>query len=354
MKIVLDINHPAHVHIFRNFLCEMKERGHEFLILASEKDLTYSLLENYGIPFVKIRNGKTLLRKIGSIPLQNLQILKAVAKFNPDLFLGAGSIRAAHVSFLLRRPCISFDDDEYSYPYYHFFVGVICGFSGFKKRGPKIIKIDSYKEMAYLHPNYFTPNPQVLEKIGISPYEKYCIVRFVSWTAFHDIGKKGFDDRSKLDLIKYLSERCTVYISSEAPLPESLQKYQLKISPEHIHDLLYYATLLISDSQTMTTESAILGTPAIRCNSFVGEHDMGNFVELEQDYGLIFNFNNSKSAIDKALALLNDPVLKTKWAEKRKELLRKKIDVTPFMVWFIENFPHSFSYMKNKQSEQSI
>jgi predicted glycosyltransferase len=42
----------------------------------------------------------------------------------------------------------------------------------------------------------------------------------------------------------------------------------------------------------MTTEAAVLGTPAIRCNSFVGKRDMGNFIELEKKYGLIFNFDS--------------------------------------------------------------
>ena len=42
--------------------------------------------------------------------------------------------------------------------------------------------------------------------------------------------------------------------------------------------------MVVADTQTIVTEAAVLGTPAIRYNSFAGENDMGNFVELEQKY----------------------------------------------------------------------
>lgn len=102
----------------------------------------------------------------------------------------------------------------------------------------------------------------------------------------------------------------------------------------------------------MTTEAGVLGTPAIRCNSFVGENDMGNFIELEQKYGLIFNYNDSDKAIGKAVELIQKPDLKEEWRKKREKLLKDKIDVTAFMVWFIENYPESFKEMKENPEIQ--
>jgi predicted glycosyltransferase len=125
-----------------------------------------------------------------------------------------------------------------------------------------------------------------------------------------------------------------------------------------MHDVLYYAKMLVGDSQTMTTEAALLGTPAIRCNTFVGEHDMGNFIELEQKYGLIFNYDSPAKGIEKALELVGQPGLKAEWARKRERLVNDKIDVTAFMVWFVENFPQSFHeashYSTNRQAGQAI
>ena len=349
MKIVVDINHPAQVHFFKNFIWEMQKRGHEILVTASKKDLTHYLLNKYNFNCSFLDGyGNSIIKKILNIPILDLKMYRLIYHFKPDLFLGFGSIRAAHVAKLMGKPCINFDDDEYSYPYYHFFVDAVCGFSGFKKHGQKVIKINGFKELAYLHLNVFRPDPAVLEISGISPGKKFVLVRFVSWNAFHDLGRKGFDTQLKINLIKELSEYSPVFISSETSLPEELERYRLNVPPEKIHDFLYYATLLISDSQTMTTEAAVLGTPAVRCNSFVGTRDMGNFIELEEKYGLIYNFSDTRLAIDKARELIQEEQLKIQWQKKRENLLKEKIDVTQFMIWFVTNYPQSFKDIRNK------
>jgi len=88
----------------------------------------------------------------------------------------------------------------------------------------------------------------------------------------------------------------------------------------------------------MTTEAAILGTPVIRCNSFVGDNDTGNMVELEEKYQLIFNYSDPSQAIAKAAELIKQPDLKQQWQEKRQALLADKIDVLKFMVETIEGY----------------
>lgn len=353
MRIVVDVNHPAQVHFFKNFIWEIQRRGHEVLVTASKKDLTQYLLTKYNFDCCFFGGyGDSIIKKIINVPIIDLKMYRSVKSFQPDLFLGFGSIRAAQVAKLMGKPCINFDDDEYSYPYYHHFVDAICGFSGFKIDGPKVIKINGFKELAYLHPHHFKPNPAVLEASGISPSEKFSLVRFVSWKAFHDVGKKGFDARSKVNLIEELSEQSNVFISSEAPLPEKLERYRLPIPPENIHDFLYYATLLVSDSQTMTTEAAVLGTPAVRSNSFVGKNDMGNFIELEKKYKLIFNCESEETALNAAVTILNIPGVKDEWAKRREKLLKDKIEVTTFMVWFIENYTKSFAEMKENPEIQ--
>ena len=103
----------------------------------------------------------------------------------------------------------------------------------------------------------------------------------------------------------------------------------------------------------MITEAGILGTPAIRCNSFVGENDMSNFKELEEKYGLIFNFKDPEKAIAKAIDLIQQPNLKIQWDKKRQKLLEEKIDITGFMIWFIENYPHSHHIMMTNPAYQS-
>ena len=201
--------------------------------------------------------------------------------------------------------------------------------------GSKHVRIPSYKELFYLHPDYYQPNPDILEILGVKEDETYSIVRFVSWQAHHDIGQKGILD--KKELVQTLEAYGRVFITSEAPLDTELEKYRIKIPIDRIHDALYYAQLFFSDSQTMTTEAAILGTPAIRCNTFVGKNDMTNFIELEQQYGLIYNFSEISPAIEKAKELLSSPNVNDEWAEKRRKLLAQKVDPNKIFMEMILN-----------------
>lgn len=351
MRIAVDVNHPAHVHYFKHFVKEMRKRGHEVLITASEKEISYQLLDEYGLEYRKLGTyGGSLVDKAKNIPVLDYSLYRAVRKFKPDVFFGFGSIRNAHVSRLLRKQCIAFDDSEPS-PIEHLlyvpFTNAIVTPDCFNKDfGKKHTRYNGYTELAYLHPKYFTPDPQVLEELGLKPGEKFVVLRFVAWKAGHDFGKGGFSEQAKLSAVKALEKRARVFITSELPLPPELEKYRIKISPINIHSVLYYAQMLIGDSQTMTTEAALLGTPAIRCNTWVGEKDMGNFIELEKKYGLIYNFDNPQQGIEKAVELIQRPDLKAEWKRKLDVLLSEKIDVTQFMVDFVEQ--HYQGHSKGK------
>lgn len=59
----------------------------------------------------------------------------------------------------------------------------------------------------------------------------------------------------------------------------------------HIHHAMAFAKMYIGDSQTMAAEAAVLGTPSIRFNDFVGE--IGYLEELENTYQLTFGIMTS-------------------------------------------------------------
>jgi predicted glycosyltransferase len=54
VKVVVDINHPAHVHLFKNFIRQMESNGHGLLITASEKDVAPAALDNYGFKYDRL------------------------------------------------------------------------------------------------------------------------------------------------------------------------------------------------------------------------------------------------------------------------------------------------------------
>jgi uncharacterized protein len=216
--------------------------------------------------------------------------------------------------------------------------------------GEKSIQLPSYKELAYLHPHYFKSSPKILSDLDVEP-ESYLVIRLSAWNAYHDVGRSGINYSHLSKLIDSLKRYSKIFISSEKKLPIEFQKYDLNIPPDEIHNVLSYSKLLISDSGTMSTEAALLGTPVIRFNSFVGSQDQANFIELEKRYDLMYNFDDFSKVISKATDLLQRNDLKEEWASKRSRLLREKIDLTSFLKWFFENYPESVEvypeYIKN-------
>jgi len=343
MKIVVDMNHPGHVHFFKNFIWEMKKRGHKVLITAGQKDVAFKLLKNYDLDFVSLGGyGDTIIKKTLNIPVLTWRMYQAVKDFKPDLFVGIGSFRSAHISFLLGKKCLIFDDSEPALitqlMYLPFATKVLTPTCFRKKLGPKQVKYNGYHEIAYLHPDYFKSEKSIWKDLDLKPKSAYFVMRFVSWKAGHDIGRKGLTEQEKIKLVKLLSRYGKVLISSEAELPKKLEPYRFKIPVEKMHNTLYHATLFVGDSQTMATEAALLGTPTVRYNSFAGPDDMGNFIELEKDYGLMFSFNDFKQAFNKTKELLGMKELKEKWQKKRLKLFSDKIDVTAMMVKMVENY----------------
>ncbi len=357
MRVVVDINHPGHVHYFKNFIQEMRQRSHDIVITASHKDVTIQLLQQYGLGYIDLGSyGSSLLEKMVNIPVMDIEMYRAVRNFRPDILLGFSSIRAAHASKVLGIPAIIFDDTEHAaWEHYLYapFANVILTPNCFHKNlGEKQIRFNGYMELASLHPNRFTPNPAVLAELDLVEGDPFIIVRFVSWQASHDIGHSGLTLDTKRKAIHEFEKYGHVFITSEKPLPEKFEKYRVSIPPEKMHDLLYYATLLYGESATMASECAVLGTHAIFCD-FAGR---GYTDEEEGDYDLVYNFrldeSNQEKSIEKAVELLRDPNLKEKGREKQKRLLNDKIDVTAFMVWFIENYPESVVAMKKNPKKR--
>lgn len=343
MKVLIDIGHPAHVHFYKNIIHGLKEKGHQVLVTARDKDVVFNLLEAYNIEYIPVgKVGKSKIGLIGEWIKRDCAIFNISRKFNPDILIGMLNPCVAHSATILGKKCFVFNDSEVvnltaliTYP----FSDVIITPSNFSKNvGRKQVRINGYKELAYLHPNHYTPDVNLINDLGIDDSEKYIVMRFVAWKAGHDINRSGFDLETKLEFVDKLEKYSKIFISSEAKLEPELDDYRMTVPPEKVHDLLYFAHMLISDSQTMTTEAAVLGTPAIRCNSFVGENDMANFIELERKYNLIFNFRDPKEALRKSFELIQNSDTKAEWTERRNILLNDKIDVSEYIVNFIDNY----------------
>ncbi len=335
MKVMIDILHPAHVHFFRNFIQELQKEGHELLITARNKEMTLTLLQEYNLPYTVISTVKKgFLGRFQEQLQRSIKFYQLAHKFKPDLLISEQGVTTAPLGKVLRIPSLIFWDTEVStltnkvcYPLATV-VYTPVSYTGKVRGNHRTYR--GYQKLAYLHPNWYAPNPATLQKYGLQK-GKYCILRFVSWTSNHDAGDHGIVD--KLTFVGELQKSSPVYISSEEALPPELEKYALKIEYKDIFDILAFASLYLGESATMATEAAILGTPSI----YVATSERGYINELEQRYKLVHWHKDEKSALQQATLLLQDKKTKSIWKKRREEMLQEAIDLTAFMVDVVKN-----------------
>jgi predicted glycosyltransferase len=351
MRILIDIGHPAHIHLFKNFAWRMQEKGDKILYTCRDKECILQLMNVYGFTYVNFgKHYSSILGKIFGLIKNELQMLSIAIRFKPDLFLSHGSTIAAFTSFIMHKPHIAFEDTfnmeqvKLSMP---FTSVVFTGDYPHPYLGKKEIKYPGYHELAYLHPNVFIPDERVLEILGVKKGEKYAIVRFVAWQATHDIGHKGISYENKIKLVNTLSQHLRVFISSETELPDELKKYKINIPPEQMHNALAFAHLFIGESSTMASESAVLGTPSF----YINDSQLGYTNDLAK-YELLYTYTESEQDQIKAIKEAEDLACKLNVKEdyltKREKMLSDKIDVSAFLVWFVENYPESVKEVKAK------
>jgi predicted glycosyltransferase len=336
MKYALFTNTPAHVHLYRNAVRELQADGHEVLVLARDYGCTVSLAEWYDLPFVVYgRCGTTKHSLLTQLPRHYARILREIRRFDPDLIFGIGAY-AAHAGLLSRTPVILVHDSEptsldhlVSGPFAR---AILTPRSFRKDLGSNHFVFDGYKECAYLHPENVSPQSDIRDRLGLAPDERFAIVRFNAFGSHHDVGRSGFSARQRRELIEHLSESVTVFVSdeSDALALEGLPARPFDVHPALLHDALAAADLLVADTQTMVTEAALLGTPAIRSNSFVGDDDMGNFLDLERA-GLVRNVAEFDAVLDVATSLLT-PDARASWRRRRDEFVEGTVNLTDVIL----------------------
>lgn len=357
MNILIDIAHPAHVHLIKNTYYELTNKGHKVIVTVKDIPSAVQLLNILEIPFIYLGGKSDSL--IGKAFLQlkfNYLLWKVVIREKIDIAFGS-SLTIAQLSKYTKVKSIILDDDDddveplfvkYAHPAADHILSPACTI----RRTQKMIGYSGYHELAYLHPNRFNPDESVLSEIGVLPGEKYFILRFNAFKAHHDVGVHGLSLENKRQLISLLERYGKVFITTERNIDEEFKPYQLKVSPDKAHSLMYYATMLVGDSQTMTSEAAVLGTPAIRCNTFVRR--ISYLEEEEFKYNLTYGFlpENSDLLFLKINELLEMPNIKKEWKNRRENMLNDKIDVTAFFTWFIENYPQSAQIMRENPDYQ--
>ncbi|HET55574.1 MAG TPA: DUF354 domain-containing protein [Ignavibacteria bacterium] len=362
MKILFYLHHPSQYHLFKNAISALKAKKHDCIIFAVEKDILTNLLKldkiNYINNMPDRRRDNKFAMAVGCMK-QDWGLLRYCLADRPDILIGT-SVEICHIGYLLKIPAFIFSEDDANiislaskigYPFARGIISPsVCSAGKWEK---KKIGYFGYQKLAYLHPNRFIPDRKILKKY-VSLSEPFFFLRLVKLTAYHDTRVNGISKDIMQKILNILSPNGNIYINSEYPIPKEFERYRLDIDIRLIHHLLYYADLYIGDSQSMAVEAAVLGTPGIRFSDFSGRISV--LEELEHKYALTTSVkaNNTDKLFDTIKKMLNSNNLKDQYKSNKYKMLADKIDVTSFIVWFIENYPESFTIMKNNPLYQEV
>jgi len=340
MRVLVEILHPAHVHFFRNAISEWRARGDEVLVLSREKDVANQLLDAYAIPYESISKlGASKLSLLSEMVVRDLRMWRHARDFEPDVLVGIMGVTIVQVGRLIGKPAIVFYDTEnaqltnaFTYPMAHSVCTPACYQAAVRGRH---VTYPGYHELAYLHPRRFSPDPEVVQRAGIDPGEPYFIVRFVSWQASHDVGEAGFDLELKRQMVSELGSHGRVLISSEGPLPADLEHLRFSAPVQEMHHFIAFCRMLVGESATMASEAAVLGVPAF----YIADTGRGYTDDEQARYGLVWNFkrHEARQALSTIVDLLARPELGSEMAAARARLLAERIDVTEWLVRYVDS-----------------
>ena len=339
MRYLFDILHPAHVHVLRHTMAELTAHGNDVFVTAREKDVAVDLLENYQIEHTVLS-----VQRQGSVNLalelasRTYKLTRFARDHRIDAMVGLMGPSIAPASRLLRIPSFVLYDTEIAsrtntwvYPMATEVITPEC-YTG-SVRGTHVTYA-GYHELAYLHPDRFTPDPVKLEQYGLDIKRPYVLIRLPSFVSSHDNKEMGTSSSTWRSWIEAVSDSRQVVISSERHLPADLEPYRLNGPPEDIHHVLAYADLVIGESATMATEAAVLGTQAI----LIGATTRGYVDDIERQYGLIryftpLQFESAIAAADEALSDSHDDRI----SDAHERLINDHIDVTSWLTAHLED-----------------
>ena len=302
MTLLFDLNHPAHVHYFRNCISRLSKEGHNVVVVSRNKEIEHELLKSFDISFIsRGRGADSFIGKVGYHIYAVSKLMNIIRRAKVDIVISFMHPYAAQAGWLTNTKSLVFSDTEIASLHHKltipFATEVHTPFTFTKELGRQHRRFPGFMETAYLHFNHFEPKKTILNTLGVESEEPYILFRFVSRKSLHDIGHSGVKTKQKIELVEELAKKHKVFISSELELPKQLQKYSLEINKKDIHQIIYFAKLVIGESATMAAESALLGTPVI----YIDNEGRGYTDYLAEKYDIIHRVKESKKGLDLAI-----------------------------------------------------
>jgi len=343
--LFFDINHPVQALLFRPVIERLAAAGYRCRVFARDKDVTLGLLDGFGIQASTLgarRRGR--LGALIELMTREARLLRLALAERPEAILGT-SVHAARVGRLSRAVSIVVNDDDaaavplfasLAYPFADLIVKPAC--LDFEKH-PKQVSYRGNQQLFYLHPARFTPDPAIGQELAIGPGQPFGVIRLSALDAHHDAGVRGLSRAHLVEIARRIPKDMVVFASLEQAqdLPESWRT--LTLPPQRIHHVLAAARFFVGDGQTMTAEAAVLGTPALRLNDFVGR--ISYLKELES-YGMAFGFRpgQEQTLLSVLTEILNERRPRASFEAARARFLSDMVDPLPWFSDLVVNRLH--------------
>jgi predicted glycosyltransferase len=334
MRVLFELAHPAQVQFFRPLAEALRREGDEVLAASRVKDETIEVLDALGMRHVclsRMRAGMPAMA--AELVSRTVRLIDVARRFGADVLVGKSGGCVGLAGRAVGRPVVVFEDTEIAW--LQIFLSaplatVVCTGMGYGRSFPgKQLRFDAPPQLAYTHPNRFTPDPDLLRRHGIDPDEPLIAFRIKAWGAMHDAFVRGPSDEDLLGMVESLEEYGRPVISTERPLPPALQRYASPIPPGHALDLLAFARLYVGEGSSMAAEAGCLGTPAI----FISPSSRRGYLdEMEHRYGHVTTVGTPSDATERAREWLTRPDLAASGRDAARRLLADCADPVPFML----------------------
>ena len=338
MRLLIEAHHPAHIHFFKNAIRIWLERGAQVKLLGRDRDVMRRLLEAYQyipstIASIQEKNSRFPLQEMLT---RQLRVAQEASQFSPDLVMSVmGSYTQAAAA--LRIPSFVFTDSEFQHFNHRiahpFATRIYTPTCFWKDLGPKQKRYKGYHELAFLHPDYFTPREEVLEKLGVTKGE-YIVVRVSAWDTLHDVGQSGFGGALDEFMTAALQRYKVLVVPEKGMLDARYERFRMNVSPDYYHDALAFARFVVTEGASTASEAACLGVPAIYLNTT----SRGYLDDIQNRYRLVSCHTNAREALQNVRAWLNEAPEPEQCQASRRRLLEEHIDVTQFIVQEVDDF----------------
>jgi len=273
MNIWIDILHTPQFNFYKPFIGMLSQKGYKVYVTALNRGKLPVIVkkELKDIPNVEVSIiGRHRMNKFSVIVEANLLRLVRLITWLFVRKIDIAFSNGSHVGIMGKIfgfPAYEFEDDPQAADY-----RLMVKFStqnhsiiyelpeGYKLL-PKDKLLKVLKEWAYLNPELFTPNAEMLKPYGVEQ-RKYIFMREVS------VGTLNYAEQEADTILKIASmipENIPVLLSLEKKDKRHLypKEWILLQEPiEDIHSLIYYSAGLVSSGDSMAREAALLGVPA--------------------------------------------------------------------------------------------